>query len=90
MRHIHKMLYINGHDAKIDKGIYDQIKWLNENGYITGESCQGGKIQRGEISPLYIVFTRLNKCQNRILSKICKKLNIAFQLAYLLFSHLFA
>ena len=83
MRHIHKMLYINGHDTQIDEQIYDHIKWFNENGYETGESCQGRKIRRGEISQLYIVFIRLNKKQKRILSKTCKKLNIELQPAYL-------
>jgi len=77
------MLYINGHDTQIDEQIYDHIKWFNENGYETGESCQGRKIRRGEISQLYIVFIRLNKKQKRILSKTCKKLNIELQPAYL-------
>ena len=83
MRHVHKMLYINGHDTKIDEEIYDQIKWFNENGYETGESCQGGEKLRGEITPLYIVFILLKKKQKRTLSKICKKLRVGFQPAYL-------
>ncbi len=83
MSHIYKILNFNSHNIKIDEEIYDQIKWFNENGYVTGESCQGGRIRRDEIEPLYIVFTRLNKNQKRTLSKICKKLKIKFQPAYL-------
>ncbi len=83
MRHANKTLIFNNHDIKIDEEIYDQVKWFNENGYITGESCQGGEKLRGGITPLYIVFIRLNKKQKRILSKICKNLNITFQTAYL-------
>lgn len=83
MKHANKTLIFNSHDIKIDEEIYDQVKWFNENGYITGESCQGGEKLRGEITPLYIVFIRLNKNQKRILSKMCKKLKVKFQTAYL-------
>lgn len=80
--HPYKILNFNSHDIEIDEGIYDQVKWFNENGYVTGESCQGGSICRGEISPLYIIFPRLNKNQKSTLSKISKKLKNKFQTAY--------